>query len=530
MISNTKDADYKNSPIRQERFENALDGYVVHLQNLGCTDSMVYNSRLWIRKSHRRMVDHDPYFDVMNASDDVMETFGTLVTDLTEKARNGWTNAFGRFVNYVTGRPIFQEKLHHLTDARYRKFIREHPEAFEDPLHDYMEALAAANVKESIRKKEEVQIRRSFKMLFTRYDEISIHDIDESHLDEMDEMNAELADDTRHRYKESFGKFVNYARGAEIHTIGSSPRRDYRGRVEAKVTGHRFETYLRSYVAHLEKLGYRWTSIITKVSDIVTCMDILENHFPGFPLELVDIDYLLFIRNFETNVKESTMIQHVRNFSIFVEFVTNVNPMKGGRIMWNKTPCNRLFIQQPEWKGLWKEATLEERVVLALAGGMGLRRMEIAEIRLSDIRGDTLRIRGKGHGPKGKEVDMEIPEPVMEVINEYIVFRQNIIDAFGDRSQGHLIVKTTKYQGDFMTPDNVADVIKRLSKRAHIKTNTHSFRRLFAMTMYDNGVDLNIIRNVMRHSNVNTTLECYIEADPRKCKDAKLKVQKSLFE
>lgn len=59
-------------------------------------------------------------------------------------------------------------------------------------------------------------------------------------------------------------------------------------------------------------------------------------------------------------------------------------------------------------------------------------------------------------------------------------------------------------------------MIEKLGQRVGVDLSAHSLRRLFAMTMLDLGIDLEEIRVMMRHKFVETTLECYIEADPRR--------------
>ena len=54
-------------------------------------------------------------------------------------------------------------------------------------------------------------------------------------------------------------------------------------------------------------------------------------------------------------------------------------------------------------------------------------------------------------------------------------------------------------------------------------------RRLYATTLYDAGTDLDSLRRLMRHESVNTTLRCYITADPRRMAAAEDAVVDDLF-
>lgn len=67
---------------------------------------------------------------------------------------------------------------------------------------------------------------------------------------------------------------------------------------------------------------------------------------------------------------------------------------------------------------------------------MGLRRNEVATLKLTDIIGDRMMIRGKGHGA-GKIVEKEIPKSVMAVIQSYLPERDLLIRRYGDRTTVH---------------------------------------------------------------------------------------------
>lgn len=56
-----------------------------------------------------------------------------------------------------------------------------------------------------------------------------------------------------------------------------------------------------------------------------------------------------------------------------------------------------------------------EKMILYLGAGLGLRREEIATIKLSDFKGNKIMVNGKGHG-RGKLVEKEAPQSVLRAI------------------------------------------------------------------------------------------------------------------
>lgn len=83
-----------------------------------------------------------------------------------------------------------------------------------------------------------------------------------------------------------------------------------------------------------------------------------------------------------------------------------------------------------------------------------------------------------------------------------------------------MLIQQWKGRGCPLNPWNVNDIMNRLGRRHGVVLTSHSLRRLFATTLYDSGVDQDTLRRMMRHSNIQTTMQCYLEADPRRMKDA----------
>lgn len=169
---------------------------------------------------------------------------------------------------------------------------------------------------------------------------------------------------------------------------------------------------------------------------------------------------------------------------------------------------------------MYFDAYPAEHLILCLGVTMGLRCAEIFKIRLSDIEDGRLTIRGKRHGPEGKVVVVSITSAVARAIEEYLPVRSSIIERYGDNSEGSLLIQQWKGRGCLLNSWNVNDIVKRLGMRHGVDLTNHSLRRLYATTLYDKGVDQDTLRRMMRHSNIQTTMQCYLEADPRRMKDA----------
>ena len=73
--------------------------------------------------------------------------------------------------------------------------------------------------------------------------------------------------------------------------------------------------------------------------------------------------------------------------------------------------------------------------------------------------------------------------------------------------------------------------MKELGRCCGIEVTTHSLRRRYATTLYyEIAADLQTVKCLMRHSSVDTTLRCYIQANDTKARTAAREVSEMLRE
>lgn len=179
-------------------------------------------------------------------------------------------------------------------------------------------------------------------------------------------------------------------------------------------------------------------------------------------------------------------------------------------ILWNGTSAiHRVFINEDKFTKLMRVADERDRVILLLGGAMGLRNSEIRSVRYSDIKNGKLTIHGKGHGSEGKVAVMTIPPVVMQAIDEWTEIRNG--NGREDLSGGCIIVSYQKAGMKHMSRSALSHHVRELGRSAGITVTVHSLRRLFATSLYKHEVDLIDIKTLMRHSNIHTTINCYIQ-------------------
>lgn len=277
-------------------------------------------------------------------------------------------------------------------------------------------------------------------------------------------------------------------------------------------TIERVEEWFNYLRAHGRKettiTGYR--ACMSKVIRTLT-----EGGFPTDP-DMIGAESVIFLRD-ALDVKEDTIRQYIRILGYWCKWATGKDPADDADMLWNRCEIRRVFITSDELRVLMANADVRERLILQLGARMGLRRAEITRIRLEDIKDGRIKIHGKGHGPDGKIAVMRMPTPVREALDEWMAERERISQTLKDESDGALIV-AYGHQG-YMSSMSLAclsHLIRELGRRCDIEVTTHSLRRYFATNLHDHGADVSEVKTMLRHENVNTTINCYLAPNMRR--------------
>lgn len=134
----------------------------------------------------------------------------------------------------------------------------------------------------------------------------------------------------------------------------------------------------------------------------------------------------------------------------------------------------------------------------------GLRISEIVGLNLSDIRADSLRVRGKG----SKERIVYLNDATAAAINDYLAVRKTL-DAV-DRSALFLSARRTR-----VSREAVHSMVKKNLLRAGLdadKYSSHKLRHTAATLMLQNGVDVRTLQELLGHEHLNTT-QIYTHVD-----------------
>ena len=167
---------------------------------------------------------------------------------------------------------------------------------------------------------------------------------------------------------------------------------------------------------------------------------------------------------------------------------------------------------------------LREKALFSLLITTGLRGIEVARARIEDIKiynGEVvLWVQCKKHDSKDEYV--KLSNQVLEDIKNYI----------GNRTSGYIFVSTSNNsKGNGVSTTTLRKTIKSIFKRFGLDDESfslHSTRRTSATIMYQNGVDIHSIQQVLHHVSSNTTTR-YINSVTRNDNKSEYIVSNAIF-
>lgn len=145
-------------------------------------------------------------------------------------------------------------------------------------------------------------------------------------------------------------------------------------------------------------------------------------------------------------------------------------------------------------EGQYKERNY---AIITLFLNCGLRLSELVGINLSSINGNVLRIVGKGN----KERIVYLNQACVDAITEYLKVRPDI----NSKDRNALFISR---EGRRISRRMVQTMVEHFIIKSGLDPNiysTHKLRHTAATLMYQNGVDVRILQEILGHENLGTT-------------------------
>jgi integrase/recombinase XerD len=157
-----------------------------------------------------------------------------------------------------------------------------------------------------------------------------------------------------------------------------------------------------------------------------------------------------------------------------------------------------IMSQQQVQQLLCSNLTLREHCVVGLLYGSGLRISELAGLRISDIDSVSRRIKvvqGKG----AKDRFTLLPDAILEKLRQFYI----------QENRPAQYIFTSKQTQKSMHPRSLQTIVNSAMKKAGFAAmdfTAHTLRHSFATHMLDNGSNVHVIKTLLGHSKIETTM------------------------
>lgn len=267
-----------------------------------------------------------------------------------------------------------------------------------------------------------------------------------------------------------------------------------RGRKERSVTEYRYR--LRMVVRMLDEGGMNTHPAMIKEAEIAYLL--------SFPM-----------------AGKSTKYRHhtIQILGKWLRVMGKNNVVNDMDLLWPKAQRKVTWISPEQYLYILDSTEGMDRLIVHLAGMMGLRCEEIANLKLSGLCNPWMYVYGKGH-MEGKFARIYYHRDTQALIDDYMVVRDGIVREHMERHPelpvpDNLLLHNWGTDG-VATPyshKTLGNRMLRLSGKLGIDFSMHTFRRSHATFLKQSGVPIEDIKEFMRHESIQTTLN-YIADDP----------------
>jgi integrase/recombinase XerC len=202
------------------------------------------------------------------------------------------------------------------------------------------------------------------------------------------------------------------------------------------------------------------------------------------------------------NRKISSLRAYYR-FLIKVEILENdplamhasVKTDKKVQLPFSKDEVFKLLEQEVDYSDF---ASVRDRLIIELLYGTGMRRDELVNLKVHDVRiaEKTILVTGK----RNKQRIVPLLESLTNLLNTYLDLRKNFV-----QSQVDALIITSKGKKSY--PSLVYRTIKSYfsTVSSKVKVSPHMLRHTFATHLLDAGADLNAVKELLGHASLAST-------------------------
>ena len=249
-----------------------------------------------------------------------------------------------------------------------------------------------------------------------------------------------------------------------------------------------FKAQSKLFLAYLEKnLNYSSLTIYTyrlNLKEALEHVEIISDEAEGVIIDLMPYRLSLVEKKKKTIYKK---ISIVKSFVSFLKDrgetirLRHDETIKVARTLPKPVATHYIF-------EALEQCTREERILLQLVYGLGLRVSEIAGLRLNAIEGQWVRVQGKGD----KIRELPLLPKIQNELNIYL-------------REAHPREYLFEKSGRKMSENQIRYRIGKIFQRKGLKVTPHQLRHAFASDLLDNGARITDVSVLLGHTSLETT-------------------------
>lgn len=154
---------------------------------------------------------------------------------------------------------------------------------------------------------------------------------------------------------------------------------------------------------------------------------------------------------------------------------------------------------------------LRDKIIIKLLAYCGLRRFELAKIKIEDLDLETSKIRILGK----KNIERLATIFSDQLLEDLKIYHRYVLD---NKKQGHLFPAVSSLNNrSHISPTEINRIVAKAGHQAHINNpvpelkniNPHILRHSCARILKDKGLSLEVVQKVLGHLSYKTTMDLY---------------------
>jgi integrase/recombinase XerD len=283
-----------------------------------------------------------------------------------------------------------------------------------------------------------------------------------------------------------------------------------------KIYTEYYQTEAKNYKKHLDILGLKPETTQASYLYLKEFFSWLETYKifelqQITPKEIADYnDYLKAKKSQRTGkaLKQKSIYDHMRNLQQYLGYLLEIgtiksNPASHLKFTNGTEKVERFIFSQDQIKELYKTANLEERTILNIGYGCGLRVQEISDLNKEDIRlTENIIIVQKGKNSKRRLVP--ISQKISDEIKEYL-------ESLEQKTNTIFINNKARRMQEWGFNARLKQLIlktefgQKLTSEELNKIGIHSLRHSIATHLLENGMKLEQVQKFLGHSHIEST-------------------------